>query len=401
MSETFFLGWVCLLMSLLQCTVESHGPPKSFNVMEYGAIADGATDNSEPFLKAWKEACEWKGRARVLVPQGKIFMVNSIMFEGPCEGHEMEFVISGTLKAPTDPSKFLTENWINFRYIDNLTVSGSGTLDGQGKVAWPYNDCRKNPHCPALPVTMRFDFVRNARVHHLRSIDSKNAHFIIFGCQDMNISNINISAPGDSPNTDGIKIGNSQRIGIAHSIIGTGDDCIAMLPGTREVNISDVVCGPGHGISIGSLGKSGDEDVLSGIVVKNCTFLGTSDGVRIKTWANPMLKDTQAFNFVYEDIFMDNVGNPIIIDQQYCPVPPCKFVPSRVQISNVTYRNIWGSSGSKVAVTLRCSQTRPCNNVVLEDINLSYGRGNEGNATALCSHVNGHALGKQNPASCL
>ncbi|XP_040989008.1 exopolygalacturonase-like [Juglans microcarpa x Juglans regia] len=401
MSLTIFLGWVCLLMSgLPQFPSESQGPPKFFNVMEYGAIADGVTDNSEAFLKAWKEACEWKGRARVFVPLGKIFTVNSMMFEGPCKG-QMAFVIRGILKAPTDPSKFLlTDKWINFRYIDNLTVSGGGTLDGQGKVAWPYNDCKKNSHCRALPTTMRFDFVRNARVHHLRSIDSKNTHFILFGCQDMNISHVRISAPGDSPNTDGIKIGSSQRIGISHSIIGTGDDCISMLPGTREVNISDVVCGPGHGISVGSLGKSGDEDALSGIAIKNCTFRGTSDGVRIKTWAYPMFMDTEASNLVYEDIFMDNVGNPIIIDQEYCPVPPCKFVPSRVQISNITYRNIWGSSRSKVAVTLRCSQTRPCNNVVLEDINLSYVRGNA-NVTALCSHVNGHALGKQNPASCL
>ncbi|KAG2676264.1 hypothetical protein I3760_12G045100 [Carya illinoinensis] len=288
--------------------------------MEYGAIADDVTDNSEVFLKAWKEACEWKGRARVLIPLGK-------NIHG-----QMAFVIRGILKAPTDPSKFLrTDKWINFRNIDNLTVSGGGTLDGQGKVAWPYNDCKKNDHCPALPA-----------------------------------------------------IGSSQRIGISRSIIGTGDDCISILPGTREVNISDVVCGPGHGMSVGSLGKSGDEDVLSGITVKNCTFRGTSDGVRIKTWAYPMLKDTEASNFVYEDILMDNVGNPIIIDQQYCPVPPCKFVQRHVQ-------KHLGSSGSKVAVTLRCSQTRPCNNVVLEDINLSYVRGNA-NATALCSHVNGHAL---------
>ncbi|KAF5450047.1 hypothetical protein F2P56_030428 [Juglans regia] len=146
------------------------------------------------------------------------------------------------------------------------------------------------------------------------------------------------------PNTDGIKIGSSQHIGISHLIISTGVDCISMLPETREVNISDVFCGPGHGINAGSLGKSGDEDVLSGIVVKNCTFWGsTSDGVRIKTWAYPMLKDTEASNFVYEDILMDiNVGNPIIIDQRtiyiamsqllesLCPLE-CKSTMSRTE----------------------------------------------------------------------
>jgi galacturan 1,4-alpha-galacturonidase len=169
---------------------------------------------------------------------------------------------------------------------------------------------------------MRFDFVTNAWIHHLRSIDSKNNHLVIYGCENVNISNVRISAPGDSPNTDGIKIGHSHRIRIARSTIGTGDDCIAILSGATKIHISKVICGPGHGISIGSLGKNEDEDDVRGVVVKNCTFHGTSDGVRIKTWASPSLG--RASDFVYEDIFMDHVGNPIIIDQEYCPYPPCK-----------------------------------------------------------------------------
>lgn len=75
--------------------------------------------------------------------------------------------------------------------------------------------------------------------------------------------------------------------------------------------------------------------------------------------------------------------------------------PSRVQISNVTYRNIWGNSGSKVAVTFRCSQSRPCRDLVMENINLHYhGRDGEG-STAICNNVKGESLGPQNPASCI
>jgi galacturan 1,4-alpha-galacturonidase len=60
-------------------------------------------------------------------------------------------VIGGLLKAPADSSKFSTDSWINFRYIDRLTVSG-GTLDGHGQVAWGLNDCNKNSSCPRLPT---------------------------------------------------------------------------------------------------------------------------------------------------------------------------------------------------------------------------------------------------------
>ncbi|GMY33500.1 exopolygalacturonase-like [Fagus crenata] len=74
--------------------------------------------------------------------------------------------------------------------------------------------------------------------------------------------------------------------------------------------------------------------------------------------------------------------------------------PSRVQISNVTYKNIWGISASKVAVSLHCSQSRPCSDVMLENINLPY-NGREGDATAFCSNVKGLTLGQQNPPSCI
>lgn len=102
------------------------------------------------FLKAWKDACNWEGRARVWIPRGT-FMVNSVTFKGRCKGR-MAFVIKGILKAPIDPTKFKTEEWIHFRYVDNLTVSGGGTLDGQGQVAWAFNDCSKNSKCQALPA---------------------------------------------------------------------------------------------------------------------------------------------------------------------------------------------------------------------------------------------------------
>ncbi|KAJ7961919.1 putative Pectin lyase-like superfamily protein [Quillaja saponaria] len=312
----------------------------------------------------------------------------------------MGFIIKGVLKAPTDPSLvYISDKWISFQRLENLVVSGGGTLDGQGTVAWSLNDCSKNPNCRTLPTTMRFDFVKNVQIHHLRSIDSKSNHFMIFGCENMNITELRILAPGDSPNTDGIKIGRSFNVDISRIIIGTGDDCIALISGTKNVHISQVDCGPGHGISVGSLGKYQEEEDVEDIVVKNCSFHGTSDGVRIKTWASRF--DVKASNLVYEDIVMNNVGNPIIIDQQYCPHPPCnQETASNVQISGVTYKNIRGSSRSDVAVSIRCSQSRPCKNITMEGINLKH-QIVGGLVRSQCSHVNGVSYGKQNPPSCI
>lgn len=170
---------------------------------------------------------------------------------------------------------------------------------------------------------MTFDSVTNASVHDLVSLNSKNTHIKVHGSQRIRFRNIRISAPEDSPNTDGIKIGNSYRIGISRSIIQTGDDCVAILSGSRQIHVTNVFCGPGHGISIGSLGGHAyPEYDVEGIYVRNSVFKGSDNGVRIKTYSRDS-KPLTASNIVYEDIHMIDVKNPIIIDQQYCPSSQC------------------------------------------------------------------------------
>ncbi|GJW96591.1 polygalacturonase-like protein [Tanacetum coccineum] len=44
-------------------------------------------------------------------------------------------------------------------------------------------------------------------------------------------------------------------------------------------------CGPGHGISTGTLGWDFQEAGVQNTTVKTTTFMGTQNGVRIKTWA--------------------------------------------------------------------------------------------------------------------
>ncbi|KAK4342219.1 hypothetical protein RND71_038035 [Anisodus tanguticus] len=390
---------VCFLVYLSIANAQYyHSPLKYFNVKDYGAVADEKSDNSQAFLKAWDDACEWRGNSLVYIPYGT-YKLGTVSFEGPCRGF-MRFVIKGVLKAPTHPSLFSTNTWIGFRYINGLVVKGGGYLDGEGASAWPYNDCSKNPNCTPLPVTMRFDFVTNSKIHHLRSINSKNSHINLFACNNINISFVRLTAPNESPNTDGIHIGLSTNIKISRTVIQTGDDCISMVSGSRNIDISDVTCGPGHGISIGSLGKSPGE-IVTGINVRNCTFIGTQNGARIKTWAPSLL--SEASDIFFGDIYMQNVLNPILIDQQYCPFPSCSNLGqdnSKVQISNVTFSNIWGISRSKVAITLKCSKLVPCKNVQLDNINLVYhGRG--GPATSSCLNVIGASYGRQSPPSCL
>uniref|UniRef100_A0A2N9I445 Pectate lyase domain-containing protein n=1 Tax=Fagus sylvatica TaxID=28930 RepID=A0A2N9I445_FAGSY len=149
-----------------------------------------------------------------------------------------------------------------------------------------------------------------------------------------------------------------------------GDDCIAIGRGSSYINITGVQCGPGHGISIGSLGAQGRTDTVEEVHVQGCSFRGTTNGARIKTWQGG---SGYARRISFEDITLDAVDNPIIIDQYYCinNENGCKIKTSAVQVSDVLYNGVHGTSITEEAVKINCSQSIACTNLVFNDINIT------------------------------
>ena len=182
--------------------------------------------------------------------------------------------------------------------------------------------------------SLRFNFVNDSCIDHITFINSKNFHFNIFASNIITIDSVYIVAPGDSPSTDGIHIANTNIMHISNSVIATGDDCVSMGPGSKNINISYVQCGPGHGISIGSLGSTPNEEDVTGVHVTNCNMKNTMNGVRIKPWGQSYRSAVS--NLVFDQINLNNVENPIIIDQQYCPSKNCNAV-SFINTRNILY----------------------------------------------------------------
>lgn len=165
--------------------------------------------------------------------------------------------------------------------------------------------------------SLLFDHSKNINIKDLTSLNSKHFHIVIHSSQRVMLRGVTIVAPDESPNTDGISIQKSSDVTVLDSNIKTGDDCISMSAGTRNVWAERIYCGPGHGISIGSIGKSYNEEGVQNITVKDTVFSGSDNGLRIKAWGRP----TTAFvrGVVFENSIMKNVKNPIIINQNYCP----------------------------------------------------------------------------------
>ncbi|KAJ0035773.1 hypothetical protein Pint_26296 [Pistacia integerrima] len=286
------------------------------------------------------------------------------------------------------------DDWLVFEHVNGVSING-GTLDGQGAGLWT---CIKTgERCPSGATTLEFTNSNNIVINGLTSLNSQKFHTVINECNNVKAQGVKVSASGDSPNTDGIHVQSSSSVTILNSRIGTGDDCVSIGPGTTNLWIENVACGPGHGISIGSLGKEQEEAGVQNVTVKTVTFSGTQNGVRIKSWGRP--SSGFARNILFQHATMKNVQNPIVIDQNYCPDDKnCPEQTSGVKISDVTYQDIHGTSATKVAVKFDCSLESPCSGISFEDVKLTYK--NEP-AEASCSHADGSSSGFIQPNDCL
>ncbi|KAJ9558757.1 hypothetical protein OSB04_013371 [Centaurea solstitialis] len=384
MIYAIILAAICFTNSTMVVAV-----PRLINVVNLGAMANGRTDSARSFQAAWNSACLSANPATIYVPAGRFFL-SSVDFQGErCNNKAIEFRIDGTLVAPSDYRKFKTVDnvWIKFDKVVGVSISG-GILDGQGAGLWA---CKASSgSCPIGATTLGFYNSRNIVIGGLSSVNSQKFHIVLDGCQNVNLQGITISAAGNSPNTDGVHIQSSSGVTVLNSHIATGDDCISIGPGSSNLWIQGISCGPGHGISIGSLGWTAQEAGVQNVTVTTAMFKGTENGVRIKTWA----RESNGFvrGVVFEHLTMVAVDNPVIIDQHYCPGESdrCPEAVSGVRISEVRYEDIHGTSATAVGVKLDCSKEHPCSGISMEGVNLSY---NNRPAQDLCINAVGTAGG--------
>ncbi|KAK4411862.1 Polygalacturonase [Sesamum angolense] len=298
----------------------------TYDITKYGAKPGG--DISQALTDAWTEASNSTTPSIIVIPRGtwSLSQVKLIGNKAP-----LELQVQGTVQANPNPSQLPNKEgeWITINYVNYFTLSGGGVFDGQGQEAWKQNDCHKNRNCAKLPMNLSFNFINNSIIRDVTTKDSKNFHVNCISSHNVTFLRFTISAPGDSPNTDGIHLGRDTMIHITDSVIKTGDDCVSIGDETKEVHIQNVTCGPGHGISVGSLG--GDHRLS--------------------------------------------------------------------RSTNVSIKNVRGTTNSAEAVTLICSGLKPCENVEVGDIDLTY-NGNQGPITTRCSNVKPKFVGKQNPPVC-
>ncbi|KAK4413373.1 protein NRT1/ PTR FAMILY 5.10 [Sesamum alatum] len=362
------------------------------NVDAFGAVGDGVSDDTEAFVNAWKQACSTP-KSVLLVPEERRYLVNATRFKGPC-ADKIIVQIDGTIVAPDDPKNWDPKNpriWLGFYNLNRSVFQGNGVIDGSGSKWWA-DSCKRNKS-NALTISSS----TAVRVKGLTIQNSQQMNFVITRSDSVRVTGVKVSAPGDSPNTDGIHITGSTNVVLQNCKIGTGDDCISIVNGSSNIKMKNIYCGPGHGISIGSLGKNNSTGIVEIVDLDTAFLRDATNGLRIKTWQGG---SGYVRSVRYQNVRMENVSNPIIIDQFYCDSPKtCKNQSSAIAISQIMYLNISGTSRSQTAMKFACSDAVPCTDIVLNDIDI---QSKDGTVETYCNSASGFYFGYVHPsAECL
>ncbi|XP_004251989.1 polygalacturonase-like [Solanum lycopersicum] len=385
---------IFLFSSILNLFIKSSNASTTYNVLSFGAKPNGQIDATQSFLNAWRAACTSVEPSTIYVPKGR-YLIKEATFRGPCKS-KITVKIDGTLVAPLDYWGIGNSGyWILFIEVNGISVIG-GSIDAKGDGFWA---CRKsgNNNCPVGARSITFNWANDVVVSGLLSINSQVTHLVINSCNNVMVKNVKVIAPDQSPNTDGIHVQSSTNVTIIGCRIKTGDDCISIGPGTRNLWMEKILCGPGHGVSIGSLGREYEEDGVQNVTLSYSIFTGSDNGLRIKSWARPSTSFVKNIN--YRNIVMKYVDNPIIIDQNYCPNnKDCPQQTSGVKINDVIYKNIEGTSTTEVAMNFDCSPSNPCQGIQIQDIKLTY---MNKKAKSFCNNIQGTKKGVIWPATCI
>jgi polygalacturonase len=299
-------------------------PAARFNLMDYGAVGDGKTLNTAAF-KGAVAAVAKAGGGHLIVPAGTFrtlpFVLTSHM--------DLHLEPGSIIKAPDTfaeygiPDPNLPRPTAGFPRVaaliscptgtTDLAITGSGTIDGSGAMFWMWSDKTARRYPPGRnivprPMLVALTGVERLHVDGITLTNSPMFHLVPRG-QDITIENLRIVAPSDAPNTDAMGPG-GQRIVIRKCEIDTGDDNVALQSGSKDVLIEDLTCLHGHGISIGSPTRNG----LSHVIVRRCTFDGTDNGLRIKSYRG---NGGEVHDIRYSDIRMKNVRRPFDINMLY------------------------------------------------------------------------------------
>lgn len=317
----------------------------TLDVRDFGAKGDGVQDDTR-FIQAAVMACPKDGR--VLIPAG-IYRIGSLFLK---DNLRLELDKGAVLSAMTDRSEFpvfpgLIQGYdeeseynlgtwegnplpmfsaiITGVNVRNVVLYGQGMIEGNASYAednWWFD--AKKKRIAFRPRMIFLNHCENVTVQGITVQNSPSWNIHPYFSDHLRFIDLRVLNPKDSPNTDGLDPESCRDVEIVGIYFSLGDDCIALKSGKiymgakyktpcEDVVIRQCCMRDGHGsITIGSEMAGG----VKNLTVKDCLFLHTDRGLRIKT-RRGRGKDAVIDGILFENIKMDHVMTPFVINCFY------------------------------------------------------------------------------------
>lgn len=402
--------------AILKEVKEPTFPENDFNIVDYGAVSDGTTDNTAAFKNAIK-ACAEKGGGKVIVPSGT-FLTGPIHLDDNINLHleEGSEVLFSTNKEdyPIVHTSYEGTELMNFSPLiyaykkKNIAITGKGVLNGQGdnenwwpwcgspRYGWKEGDPKQHTSLKRLkeemsekgvPVEERiFGMGYNLRPTFIEPFECENvlikgvkivnAPFWVIHpikCNKVIIDGVTVESHG--PNNDGCDPEYSKNVVIKNCIFNTGDDCIAIKSGRNEdgrrvgivsenIVVQNCKMIDGHGgVVIGSEISAGVRNVF----VENCQMDSPNldRAIRIKT-------NTKRGGFV-ENVYVRNievgqVKEAVLKINLFYGIYGTQegaFIP---EVKNIHLENIHVKNGGKYGILAKGRPQKPIRDITLKDV---------------------------------
>lgn len=317
----------------------------TLNVRDFGAKGDGVQDDTS-FIQAAILCCP--ADSRVLIPAGT-YRITSLFLK---DNLRLELSKGAVLSAFTDRAKFpilkgLIESYdekeeynlgtwegnpldmfsgiVTGIHVKNVILYGEGVIEGNAnddEDNW-WHDA-KVKRIAFRPRMIFLNHCEHVTVQGIRVQNSPSWNIHPYFSNHLRFLDLSVRNPKDSPNTDGLDPESCSDVEIAGVDFSLGDDCIAVKSGkiymgskhripSSDITIRQCCMRDGHGsVTIGSEMAGG----VKNLVVKDCRFLHTDRGLRIKT-RRGRGEAAVIDEILFEHIEMDHVMTPFVINSFY------------------------------------------------------------------------------------
>lgn len=410
-------GWV-KMQEIINSIKEPVFKNKTYNVRDFGAVADGKTSNTAAFKKAIQR-CTQDGGGVVMVPAGKYF-TGAIHLESNINLHLQQ---GAEILFSTNPADYpiVHTSWEGTELMNysplvyaykktNVAITGKGTLNGQASEDnwWPWagkgygfkkgmpsqadplnRDRLVQMAEDGVPVSERifgdghyirpsfiqFFDCKNVMLKDIKIIDAPFWIIHPIKCTDVIVDGLTITSHG--PNNDGCDPEYCKNVIIRNCSFNTGDDCIAIKSGRdadgRRVNIpsENIVVQnckmfDGHGgVTMGSEISAGVRNVY----VDNCDMDSPELDRAIRLKSN-----TRRGGFV-ENVYVRNVRvgqvkeSVLGIDMFYSihGNQTGNYLP---RVQNIFLENITVKNGGKYGILAKGVKAAPITNITFRNVTI-------------------------------